>query len=167
MLCPCGSNKNETECCLPIIKGSRKAASAEELMRSRYTAYTLNDISYLKRTLAPESQHDFDEASTLEWAKSSKWKGLEILSTSLDKNDDKKAYVVFKAQYEIKGQNFVHHENSTFRFDKNLGWLFVDGEVQENHKNVETVKRDHEKIGRNDPCPCGSGKKYKKCCGNN
>ncbi|RXM02456.1 hypothetical protein EO238_29585, partial [Citrobacter sp. AAK_AS5] len=30
---------------------------------------------------------------------------------------------------------------------------------------VETFRREEPRIGRNDPCPCGSGKKYKKCCG--
>lgn len=37
-------------------------------------------------------------------------------------------------------------------------------EIQKAHKNSKTVVKE-EKIGRNDACPCGSGKKYKKCCG--
>jgi SEC-C motif-containing protein len=39
-------------------------------------------------------------------------------------------------------------------------WLFKEAEVPEH----ETVRREAPKVGRNDPCPCGSGKKYKKCC---
>jgi SEC-C motif-containing protein len=80
--------------------------------------------------------------------------------------------VEFIATYETAGTGLDHHEVSQFRKAKDGQWLFVDGEAHQHkegeghHHNTPTapVKRESPKIGRNDPCPCGSGKKYKKCC---
>ena len=84
-------------------------------MRSRYSAYVLADIDYLKNTLAPESRSDFDPATTKQWAQQAKWKGLKILSTELGQADDKKGTVEFIATYEQDGEGLDHHEVSKFR----------------------------------------------------
>ncbi|MBL7545899.1 MAG: SEC-C domain-containing protein [Bdellovibrionaceae bacterium] len=141
-------------------------------MRSRYTAYTKGDIDYIKNTLAPESVHDFDMVATKKWSQQSKWLGLKIHAASGGVND-KQGKVEFTATYNNKKENLEHHEVSEFRKDENGRWLFVtgdghthrEGEGHDHHTTkVETVVRQEPKVGRNDACPCGSGKKYKKCC---
>ncbi|OQW53481.1 MAG: hypothetical protein A4S09_07735 [Proteobacteria bacterium SG_bin7] len=161
MICACGSEKNLSVCCGPYIERKSKPETAEKLMRSRYTAYTLADIKYIKHTLAPESQDDFDVANALEWAKKSDWKGLKIVSTEKGTAADSEGVVEFIATYGQEGKYFNHHEISYFRKDTSGQWLFVDGQPPEK----KTIRRESPKVGRNDPCPCGSGKKYKKCCG--
>ena len=171
--CPCGSNQIFGQCCGPLIKGEALPESAEKLMRSRYTAFTLADIDYLKKTLAPESRHDFSAKETRVWAEQAKWNGLKILSTQKGTANDKKGTVEFIASYEQGGEKIDHHEVSQFRKAENGQWYFVDGESHQHkdgedphhHHKPQTVQREAPKIGRNDPCTCGSGKKYKKCCG--
>lgn len=172
MKCPCGNDSTYETCCGPYLAGKVLPETAEKLMRSRYTAYTRADVAYLKKTTAPEMRKDFDEAATEQWAKSSKWKGLKIQDTKEGTADDTTGVVEFTATYEQEGQGIDHHEVSQFRKDKEGQWLFIDGEGHQ-HKEGEShhdapkpvpVVREGAKIGRNDPCPCGSGKKYKKCC---
>ncbi|OFZ29506.1 MAG: hypothetical protein A2622_07195 [Bdellovibrionales bacterium RIFCSPHIGHO2_01_FULL_40_29] len=172
MNCPCGSNQVFELCCEPYLKGKAFPETAEKLMRSRYTAYTQANIEYLRSTLAPESRSDFDPATTQQWAQQAKWKGLKILSTSDGGPQDKKGVVEFIATYEQGGEGLDHHEISQFRKGDNGRWLFIDGEAHthkegedHHHAKPQTVVRDQPKIGRNDPCHCGSGKKFKKCCG--
>ncbi|NUM57751.1 MAG: YchJ family protein [Bdellovibrionaceae bacterium] len=174
MDCPCGSSKSYESCCDPFIKRQQLPKTAEELMRSRYSAYTKLEMKYLKDTLAPESQSDFDLLGAKKWARESEWLGLKILSTEKGTYDDTTGRVEFIASYKQKNQIFHHHENSVFRKTPQGQWLFVSGESETKEDGAEktsetqkpqTLVRESEKIGRNDPCPCGSGKKYKKCCG--
>ena len=173
MNCPCGSKETFDACCAPFIAGRSKPDTAEKLMRSRYTAYTRADVDYIKNTLAPESRSDFDINSTRKWAEEAKWKGLKIISTEKGQAQDKKGSVEFTATYEIENETLDHHEVSQFRKSEGGQWLFVEGDAH-THKEGEdhhhshrpqTVVRESPKVGRNDPCICGSGKKYKKCCG--
>jgi SEC-C motif domain protein len=172
--CPCGSAKAFQECCGPFLSGEKRPETAEQLMRSRYTAYTVVDVPYLKRTLAPEARKGFEEADTKAWAEKTKWKKLSILSTKKGSVSDTKGIVEFSAFYELEGEEIQHHEVSKFRKDDEGQWFFVDGDAHSHpadedigdaHKPQETVVRKGEKVGRNDPCTCGSGKKFKKCCG--
>lgn len=172
MSCPCGSGKSFENCCEPFLTGKAMPETAEKLMRSRYTAFVKADVEYLKKTLAPESRADFDLSATQQWAKNAKWKGLKILSTSKGLEEDKKGVVEFVATYEMEGEALDHHETSNFRKADNGQWYFVDGDSHthkegeaHHHEKPQTVVRESPKIGRNDPCSCGSGKKYKKCCG--
>lgn len=174
MNCPCESNKEFNVCCEPFIKGTSHPETAEQLMRSRYTAYVLKDILYIKKTLARESQSDFDEKASIEWANRAEWKGLQILSVKHGLAEDKKGTVEFIAKYSEGGKTLEHHEVSEFKRNSQGQWVFVDGHAHtheegqghhHHHHKQETVIREGPKIGRNDPCPCGSGKKYKKCHG--
>ena len=129
-------------------------------MRSRYTAYTLQNIDYLAATLDTNELRDFDKEGTAMWARDSTWMGLEIVATTAGGPNDKDGTVEFKARSRRDGVTQEHHEVS--RFQKIDGaWLYSGG------KEVGPVqfRRDVPKTGRNEPCPCGSGKKYKKCCG--
>jgi SEC-C motif domain protein len=175
MNCPCGSGNTLDVCCEPFLKGKAMPDTAEKLMRSRYTAYTQSDIQYVEKTLAPESKHDFDLKNTKQWAELSKWKGLKILSTEKGQAQDKKGTVEFVATYEQEGETIEHHEVSQFRKNEKGEWLFVDGDSHthkggeghhhHHHHKMQPVQREAPKVGRNDPCICGSQKKYKKCCG--
>lgn len=128
-------------------------------MRSRYTAYTLQDIDYLGASLDPAELRNFDKDGTATWARDSTWMGLEIVESSAGSPDDTDGTVEFRARYERKGVMQEHHEISRFR-KINGTWLYCGG------KDIGPVQfqRDAPKTGRNDPCPCGSGRKYKKCC---
>lgn len=175
MNCNCGSKLDFSTCCEPFLTGQKLPTSAEQLMRSRYTAYTIENLDYIQSTLAPESKRDFDFNGTKKWAAQSKWLGLEILSTKKGAESDQKGEVEFMAKYSQNGEVFEHHEVSHFRKNEKGQWLFVEGdahthregETHHHHHHVkqQTVVRESPKVGRNDPCPCGSGKKYKKCCG--
>lgn len=129
-------------------------------MRARYSAYIKGNISFLGESLYTASRHDWDEAATRKWAEQSQWLGLEVLSTENGREDDDEGTVEFVASYKEDGLLKQHHENSLFRKEDG-SWFYVDGQLP----TPETVQRETPKTGRNDPCPCDSGKKYKKCCG--
>jgi len=165
MSCPCGSQLPYAECCEPYISGQKKAPTPEALMRSRYTAYVKVNEPYLKETVAPESRHDYNSQDVRDWAAKSEWLGLEIVEA-------KGNTVEFVAKYKTQGKVLEHHEVSTFK-RKDGRWYFVDGDSHvheegkghEHHHATAPIVRAQPKIGRNDPCTWGSGKKYKKCCG--
>ncbi len=158
--CHCKSGKPFAECCEPYIKGASKAPTAEALMRSRYSAYVLEDISYLGKTLHPKEREDFDEAGAAKWAREANWLGLEIVRTDQGGTDDSKGEVEFKVSYKRHGSPCIHHELAEFRKSEGV-WYFFDGKMISDGP----AKREGPKIGRNEPCPCGSGKKYKQCHG--
>ena len=158
--CPCQSGKEYDACCGPLISGRELAATAEALMRSRYSAFAKGDIEYLKQSLHPDQRHDFDPVSTQQWANNSEWLKLEIVDTGGGGKDDETGTVEFIASFRQKDITHAHHELAQFsRHDGN--WYYVDGKIV----TPGTVRKEGPKVGRNDPCPCGSGKKYKKCCG--
>ena len=158
--CPCASGKAYGECCGPIIGGERKAATASELMRARYSAYAVGDVKFLYNSSGPEVQAEFDEKTTREWSKSATWQGMEIIETERGGEADEDGYVSFIARYTANKQACEHRERSYFK-KIDGAWRFIDGQID----TGEPWHREEPKVGRNDPCPCGSGKKYKKCCG--
>ncbi len=160
--CPCGSELPYVECCGPLIKGEKPAETAEQLMRSRYTAYVKKEIDYLAASLHPGHRKDFDPKSTRDWAESAEWHKLEILGTKAGGAGDTEGEVEFVATFTQKGKAMKHHELATFTKEDGQ-WYFVDGKAATPQQYVRSVP----KTGRNEPCLCGSGKKYKKCCGKN
>ena len=154
--CPCGSGQALEACCGPLLDGA-PAASPEALMRSRYSAYVQCNLDHLERSLAPESRSDHDRKAAEGWAKSVEWLGLSILSTQAGGAEDETGVVEFSARFRQNGMEQTHHETSNFR-KLDGGWVYLDGKVH-NKPMVRAVK-----VGRNEPCPCGSGKKYKACC---
>ena len=158
--CPCKSGKTFGECCGPVISGERKAATAEALMRARYSSYVTGDIDFLKDSATQAVQEEFDEASSRAWSKAADWHGLEIIRTEAGQAGDETGVVEFRALYTANGEFCNHHEVSQFVREEG-DWKFADGELV----GEKPVVRESPKVGRNDPCPCGSGKKYKKCCG--
>ena len=144
----------------PFIRGDALPATASELMASRYVAYTVAAVDYLLETHDADTRKMVDRAATEDWARKAEWQSLEIVRTEAGGPDDQRGVVEFIARYKRAGADHVHHEVSDFRRIKGR-WFFVDGKVV----SEAPVRRAGPKVGRNDPCPCGSGKKYKKCCG--
>jgi len=158
--CPCESEKTYEKCCEPFIAGKSWPNTAEALMRSRYTAYTRGEISYISSTHHPKTRDSHDEDAAKEWAEEAKWLGLEIKSIVAGQKDDFKGLVEFVCHYEMSKQKLSHHEMGQFKKHEDK-WYFFDGKQIQN-----PIRNESPKVGRNEPCPCGSGKKFKKCCMN-
>jgi len=157
--CPCNSGLDYSQCCEPYIKGSAKPETCEALLRSRYSAYTLGELDYIYETIHPEQKAQHDTKATKKWADESTWLDFEIIGIKEGLKEDEEGAIEFKVKYRQGNQNITHHEMAFFRKDEG-DWYFFDGEPV----TPETYVRETKKVGRNDPCPCGSGKKYKKCC---
>jgi len=156
--CPCGSGRAFSQCCEPFIKGAAKAPTALALMRSRYSAYATGAIDYIISSCVGGAE-GVDREATRKWSEGSEWLGLTIASADKGGENDEKGTVEFIATYVQGGLKDRHHERAQF-VKKDGAWLYDEGEVV-----PETVIRAGPKVGRNDPCPCGSGKKYKQCHG--
>jgi SEC-C motif domain protein len=156
--CPCGSTKTYSDCCEPVIKGTQPAETAEQLMRARYSAYTKAEMDFVFNSTDPANREGYDHDGTRAWAENSEWLGLEIIGTVKGGADDSNGEVEFIARFKENGTLREHHENALFTRKEGV-WYFSDG-VMVKPKPVTVTK-----IGRNDPCTCGSGQKYKKCCG--
>jgi len=158
--CPCGSGQDFVDCCQPLMQGTQTAQTAEALMRSRYSAHVKAEIDYIYETTHPSKRGSVDKKEVAAWSKKSDWQSLEILHTEAGGPKDTEGTVEFVARYRIKEKSIQHHEVA--EFVKTEGrWYFMDGQAPK----PTTIKRQAPKIGRNDPCACGSGKKFKKCCG--
>lgn len=167
--CPCYSGKDFAACCEPYLTGAMFAPTPEALMRSRYTAYTLANINYIEKTQRDVAAKEFDRVESLQFAKESEWQGLEIVRSYQLAADV--GYVEFIVHYNDGHHHHQHlHELSKFQHIEGQ-WYYVSGE-QKSHdhahyheEKASPLRHDTPKLGRNDPCRCGSGKKYKKCCG--
>ncbi len=126
-------------------------------MRSRYSAFATANVDYLHDTLLPDTRADFERAGAEEWARTSEWTGLTIRGVDGGGAEDAEGYVEFVAHFRQEGKDLLHHETGHFKREDGR-WFYADGIRGQKPVRVE-------KIGRNDPCSCGSGKKYKKCCG--
>lgn len=157
--CPCNSGKDYNDCCGPIIEGATQAATPEALMRSRYTAHVMGNFDHVANTHAPEIRSTYNVSAAKAQAKGTEWVGLEIRETTGGGADDDVGTVTFTARFTENGQLNAHRERADFRREDGV-WFYVDGKI-----NPQIEPRRVDKVGRNDPCPCGSGKKFKKCCG--
>jgi len=155
--CPCGSGAPEAACCGPIIAGAA-APTAVALMRSRYTAYVRGAIDHVIETHAVETRAKVDRDAAARWSRDSQWLGLEILATSAGGPTDGEGFVEFIARGATRGTPFAQRERSRFRRVDGR-WYYVDGVV------VQEPLRRPAPPSRNDACPCGSGRKYKRCHG--
>ncbi|MFI5363220.1 MAG: YchJ family protein [Elusimicrobiota bacterium] len=158
--CPCDSGKEFLACCEPYVAGKALAPTAEALMRARYTSYATGRVDFIEKTHAPESRADFDRKASEKWAKESTWHGLKIVATKGGGEKDSTGVVSFVARFSTGGEDFEHREIATFRREGG-NWFFVDGKSPK----PETFVKSGPDVGRNDPCHCGSGKKFKKCHG--
>ena len=155
-ICPCGSSHDYLECCGLYIDKGYLPLSPETLMRSRYTAYTMANIAYIKNTMCGKMLLNFNEFEARQWSTTIIWMGLQVLQHRYDGVD--KGFVEFIASYLDKEQLRKIHEISEFiKIDDK--WFYSDG-VQSADNNVALRK-----FPRNSPCPCNSQKKFKNCHG--
>ena len=151
--CYCGSKLAYANCCKPYHDGKAFAETPEKLMRSRYSAYVVGNIDYIANTNDVSGEDNFDREAAEIWSKKSEWLGLEIVAAAGNE-------VEFKARFKAEGKEITHHEVSLFRFDeKTKRWYYADGKEMRAPLKAENLP------GRNDPCHCGSRKKFRKCCG--
>ncbi len=155
--CPCGTGKDYHDCCGMFISGLKSPPSPEALMRSRYTAYSQVNIDYIAKTMKSPAADNFDVAATRAWASKINWIQLTVIRAT---SDGSQGVVEFIAHYFLDKQKYTLHEISEFILE-NGQWYYVNGTQPNQRVSSEPVK----KIGRNDICPCGSSKKFKKCCG--
>jgi len=155
-LCRCGSEQPFTRCCEPFLKGLAKPSTAEQLMRSRFTAFSLHNFEYLLDTLHPSKRQGDELASLQESTQNTVWIQLAILQSELGQIGDAEGIVEFTASFAEGDEFYQLHERSSFIFEQQQ-WFYTEGSNQVNPINL--------KIGRNDWCWCHSGKKFKKCHG--
>ena len=123
MSCYCGSQQPFEKCCEPFIQGKAIPQSCLELMKSRYSAFCIQNVVYLMETTDTQLKSVATERNYREFAETSKFVGLEIIRHSEEQN---KGMVEFKASFEEGGKTYIHHEVSKFR--KNGGrWFYRDG----------------------------------------
>lgn len=154
--------------------GQKFADTAAQLMRARYAAFVLQHVEYIVATTAPFQQPLLDTQAISDWAQQTAWAGLAVIKHT-PKIGKRHAQVEFKAYFYLPNASAVHsagldlgaldnkgldskgvhHELSTFVNIPTHGtsrWYFLDPTV------VMSVTQKQ-------PCPCGSGEKYKRCCG--
>lgn len=148
-LCPCDSGLQYRLCCQPYLNGEATPPNPEALMRSRYTAYVRQDAHYLIATWHPScNAHQF-LASLIERFVGTRWLSLQIIAAEKSR-DNAEGFVTFIARFsENQRESFIHERSRFVQIDQR--WYYIDGTFPETR--------------RNDRCPCGCGKKFKKCCG--
>ena len=177
--CPCQINPLSSDiislllykdCCQPYHDGlfdkkvdnseGIKVDTAERLMRTRYSAFVLVKPEYIVKTTLPAQQNLLDINAIEIWAKDTDWAGLEIV-TYTPKLGKRHAQVEFKAYFNTldgtEQKQQAHHELSTFvkiknKADNDASWYFLDPTVSMS-------------VTQKQPCICGSGEKFKRCCG--
>ena len=148
-LCPCGSGSTYSSCCLPVLNDHSLATTAEMLMRSRYTAFVRHHAQHIQSSWHTRTRPkllNFDDHPVV-------WLGLKINSRQDGLVSDSSGIVDFTCSYLENGQLCKLQEVSQFLKENDL-WYYLQGDC--------TVTK--EKIARNTVCPCGSGKKFKRCC---
>lgn len=121
MNCPCCSGKTYKECCEPIHTGKKHASSAEDLMRSRFSAFAIPNGEYLIRTTLPKKRKFHNKEDLQEWGAMNEWIKLEIIETPTLNQ------VEFKAYYKDEKRKMqIHHELSTFQ-QIGIYWYYVSG----------------------------------------
>jgi SEC-C motif domain protein len=118
--CPCLSGEQYGDCCGRFHRGEAEAPTAEQLMRSRYTAFVVHDAGYLLRTWHPDTR-----PGELKLDPEMEWRRLDIVTTGRGGPLDSEGTVEFKAHFRYDGERGVHHETSRFlRVDRR--WYYLD-----------------------------------------
>jgi len=124
-LCPCKSQLNYGICCRPYHFGKRKPDTAEQLMRSRYSAYFFRKVDYLVETMHPDTREEGLREELEKTIYQANWAFLTILGTSGGGREDRTGKVEFVAEYFVNGEPYEMHECSRFRRYKGA-WKYLD-----------------------------------------
>lgn len=132
--CPCGG-ASYASCCGRFHRGEALPDTAEQLMRSRYSAYVLNDAQWLRQSWHPSTCPATLEQDLAQDAGGprTQWLGLTIVAHA--PQDDTHAEVEFVARYKVGGRAARLHERSRFVRESRAGgeaprWLYVDGDIR-------------------------------------
>jgi len=129
MLCPCKSSKEYKDCCELAHKDIRAVKTAGQLMRSRYSAFTLANGDYLLKSWHSSARPSAREKKDIErWAKSVIWTDLQIINKVKGEESDNNGIVEFKAFYIENSKLNVIHERSNFVKEDGI-WFYVDGKM--------------------------------------
>lgn len=158
-LCGCRSGVEEKDCCARWHAGAL-APTALALMRARYMAYVTQNLDYIEHTCTPALREEFNRLDAERYAEEATFLALHIIRTSGGGDGDDVGEVDFSFTYRLQGHELQQHETAQF-VRVNGAWLYSGGEARSKQVPVTKAKQ----ANRNDPCPCGSMKKYKKCCG--
>lgn len=127
-LCPCKSKDCYAACCMQFHYGKAKPETAEQLMRSRYSAYFFRLVDYLVETTHPDTRTPELKAEIEETIHHANWSFLQIVNTSQGGKDDKRGKVEFVAHYFVDGEPCELHEKSRFKRYKGA-WKYQDGKA--------------------------------------
>lgn len=119
--CPCSSGLPVAECCGPLLDGTRTAATAEQLMRSQYSAFALGDPAYLLATWHPRTR-----PATLDLEPGVRWTGLGVVATTGGSPLEREGTVEFRAHHVVAGRAGAQHERSRFLREQGR-WFYLDG----------------------------------------
>lgn len=123
-LCPCGRQVPYPDCCGALHEGTRRAETAEDLMRSRYSAFVVGDGPYLLATWHPTTRPGY-----LDLDADTEWTRLRILETSAGDAGGTEGTVSFRAHYRTAGERGAQTETSRFVRGDDGAWLYLDGDV--------------------------------------
>src|SRR5690606_40179223 len=124
-LCPCKSLLNYGVCCRPFHLGKAKPQTAEQLMRSRYSAYFFRLVDYLVETTHPDTRETGLKQSLEKVIHQANWSYLTILGVAQGGPDDKRGKVEFVAEYYVGDELCELHEVSRFKRYKGA-WKYLD-----------------------------------------
>ena len=127
-LCPCKSRLKYAACCRPFHQGKAKPETAEQLMRSRYSAYFFRLVDYLVETTHPDTREPNLRKALQSMIHQVNWSFLTIVETSKGGKDDATGKVEFIADYFVNGQPDQLHERSRFKRYKGA-WKYLDGKA--------------------------------------
>nr|WP_319555919.1 YchJ family protein [uncultured Vibrio sp.] len=165
--CPCGSNLSYQQCCEIAHSNHANVETPEQLMRSRYSAHVLSLVDYVVATYHPSCRAQ-EQREDIAQSIDSDWCQLEVIKAETGSNENE-GFVEFNAYFNEDGKRYCLSERSRFVKEHDL-WYYIDGTFPQDEDEPEPDPRLSQpvsslKVGRNDPCICGSGKKFKKCCG--
>ncbi len=150
--CPCGSRHSYSQCCLPLLSGEQQAKEPEQLMRSRFSAFCLQQTDYLIATHHPSFQSGHEQRELEQSYQQTRWLMLDVIDSG---QTGGQGWVEFKAYFQQQERYHCLHELSRFIL-KGQRWFYQDGDQFDTEPRLPR---------RNDPCWCGSGNKFKKCHG--
>ncbi|MEM9275738.1 MAG: YchJ family protein [Cyanobacteria bacterium P01_F01_bin.143] len=151
-LCPCNSRKKYQYCCGVYLSGKELPETAEQLMRSRYTAFCQGDVDYLIATHHPDQRAKDERKQLQNTIKKTSWLGLNVIDASRGQKHSKVAFVEFMAVFQTDKIHQLHERSKFLKIDGK--WFYTEGEIL-----PDIIPK------KNENCWCGSGKKYKKCHG--
>lgn len=153
MQCYCGSGQLFADCCQPLLSGQQQAQNCEQLMRSRYSAFCDGNADYLQQSCMPALREAQSAASLQPFIEQTHFIRLQILNSSVSDPSAERGFVEFQVYFIQSNQLHSFQEYSCFERWQGR-WHYASGQL------TDIPSR---KINRNEPCPCGSGKKFKSC----